>query len=432
MRRDSRHNSRIRYVALICTCLYLLLTGCTENRTTIERNISSNKRVGAILDSDNSGGFASVHRPMQFIFPRDHGSHPAYKQERWQFSGNVATGNGNQLGYQLTIQRVGLSADSGQIPDKSAKGKTPSGNKSRAQWRSTHLFLATLSITDADNDTFYQTEKISRHALGLAGIDIVKTASTISEILADEKQQHGSFAFNIDNWKVTSSSDEIFPLNIAVAQDGMELDLTLYPSKDLKLQGDAGLSQMGPEMGNASYYYSINRMKTTGKITIDKLAHHIKGDSWYEHEWGTDITGKGVAGVDHYNLQFSDGRDFTFYRIHDRENQMDSLSRGFMVFPNGNHENVKQTDIEFEVISEWTSPVSHIRYPISWNIRIPKYRLTIHTTPLVKQQEINQSRTYWEGVVRVAGYQNVSTTTLKTINGYGHVRLMGYKSADLN
>lgn len=430
-----RHNNSATIYFVLCSVMFsaLITSSCTKSQTYPQRNLSSDKRVGKIIDTDTSGGFASVHRPREFVFPKDHGAHPDYKLERWQFSGNVATGNDNQIGYQLTIQRVGLTADSALIQSKDSKtGNNTKGGSTESQWRSNNLYLATLSITDANNDEFYQTEKISRQALGLTSIDIVKTANTINEILSDEETQHASFNFNIDNWKVASISDEIFPLHIMLGQDGLELDLTLYPSKDIKLQGDAGLSQMGEEMGNASYYYSINRLKTNGKITINGLAHRIKGDSWYEHEWGTNITGANIQGVDHYILQLSDGRDFTFYRIRDRDNNTHPLSRGIMVFPNGNHENVRQSEIEFEMISAWTSPVSHIRYPLSWNIRIPKYRLSVHTTPLVKEQEINQSRTYWEGALRVAGFQNVSSTTLKTINGYGYMRLMGYHAEDKN
>ena len=417
-------------------CLYLTMflsltfVSCSEYNTSSEHNISSQQRVGALLDSDNSGGFASVHRAKEFSFPKDHGAHPDYRQERWQFSGNVVTGSGNQLGYELSIQRVGLSATTPPTAEKPpSTGKGTSGNTKQSQWRSKHLYLATLSITDSNKDRFYQTEKSSRQALDMAGVHIVKATSTINDILGDEQSQRGTFAFNIDNWTVTSTSNEIFPLQIQVDHDDMALDLTIYPSKDIKLYGDTGLSQMGPDLGNASYYYGFNRLKTTGKITLNGLAQRIKGDSWYEHEWGTDITGSDIQGVDRYALQFSDGRDFAFYRIRDRENHTHPLSRGIMVFPNGEHENVKQTDVEFEMISEWTSPLSHIHYPISWNIRIPKYRLTIHTTPLVKEQEIHQSRTYWDGAVRVAGYQNVSSTTLKTINGYGYMQLMGYKAA---
>ena len=203
--------------------------------------------------------------------------------------------------------------------------------------------------------------------------------------------------------------------------------MTLYPSKDIKLHGEHGNSRQGEKRGNASYYYTISRLRTLGQISIHGQKHKIKGDSIFEHEWGTGIVGEKINGVDHYALLLADGREISFYRIRNEFDETHPLSRGLMIFPNGKHENIKSGEIDFIIDNEWTSARTQITYPTSWNIRIPKYRLSLHTTPLLPEQEIELSRVYWNGTVRVAGYQNVKSTTLNTINGYGFMRLTGYK-----
>ena len=62
----------------------------------------------------------------------------------------------------------------------------------------------------------------------------------------------------------------IYPtLNINAKTEHAEINLTLEAIKPFVLQGDKGLSQKGSQVGNASYYYSYTRLKTSGKIILD-------------------------------------------------------------------------------------------------------------------------------------------------------------------
>lgn len=388
------------------------LTACSDNNDTPVKPQSTSVRIAELMNDDTRGGFARVESTREFDFPVDHGRHPEFKHERWHFSGNLESLDGERYGYQFSIHRIGLT------PDTSAgsKAKNDASDDYRSTWRTSDIYLANFSITDVEDDKFYQSEKMARSTLGLAKV----------VILSDTKTGKSALEFSIDDWKVRSTSDDIFPLHIFALHNDAVIDLTVHPVKGIKLNGHYGKSQKGHDDGNASLYYSIPRLNTKGSIAVNGKVVSLEGDSWFDHEWGTSIRGSQVAGIDWYSLQLTDGRDLTFYRLRDINNKTNELSRGIMVQEDGQHENINYNDIYFHASKYWTSPVSNITYPVSWDIRVPKFRLNLHLTPLIDHQEINLAQTYWEGAMRIAGYQKGSSTALNTVNGYGYVRLTGY------
>jgi predicted secreted hydrolase len=73
-----------------------------------------------------------------FSFPRDHFAHEPYRLEWWYYTGNVETGEGRRLGYQLTFFRVGVAF----------KPENPS------RWAIRDLHLAHFAISDVSHESF--------------------------------------------------------------------------------------------------------------------------------------------------------------------------------------------------------------------------------------------------------------------------------------
>jgi predicted secreted hydrolase len=403
----------------------LVLAACTEQDRNPAWQKSTDTRMLELTRYDTRGGFARVQSARDFRFPQDHGSHPRYKHERWQFSGNLHATDGRQFAYQFTLRRIGLTAEPVSLRISKIVGKAAAFDTSH--WRSRHLYLASLSLTDIDNNKFYQFEKTERGTLGLADV-------TLNE---DTSSSQRGLAMSIDNWAVTSTSDTVFPLHLFIVQKDRDhqqdivMDMVVDPDRDIQSIGRQGVRQQGKEAGNASYSYSITRLSTSGSIAIGKQVYATEGESWFDHEWGTAAMGHGIKGSDWFALQFSDGRELGFYHLRDQRGATNRWSRGIIVFDNDHHENIRYNDIEFQNTNAWTSQQTGITYPVSWKLRIPKYHLVLHVTPLIPDQEIIQGQNYWEGAVRVAGYQNAGAAKLQTINGYGYIRLAGYDSRDM-
>ena len=80
-----------------------------------------------------------------------------------------------------------------------------------------------------------------------------------------------------------------------------------------------GLSQKGSEPGNASYYYSVTRLDTSGTITLNGTEINVQGLSWLDREWSTSALGEGLQGWDWFSLQLDDGRDLMLYHLRQKE-----------------------------------------------------------------------------------------------------------------
>lgn len=349
---------------------------------------SQNGTVTEYLSGEAAEGFALVTEPNAIEFPRDFGPHEEYQTEWWYYTGNLQTADGRDFGYQFTIFRRGLTPGTLETAEASA-------------WRSNQIYFAHFALSDIANEDFYDFEKFSRGAAGLAGA------------------QAEPYEVWIENWSVKEQADGTILLS--AAQDEVKLELTLTQTRPPILHGKGGLSQKGPEYGNASYYYSQIRQQTEGTVTIGENQYAVSGLSWKDHEYGTSFLSEGVIGWNWFALQFDDGSALMFAQgVNEAENNaLDSI--GTFIYPNNTTVQLSLEDVELEVLDTWTSPTSGGEYPAAWRMTIPSLNLQIMGEPLMANQELNVSTTYWEGAVRFSGTRNDAAVT-----AVGYVELTGY------
>ncbi len=345
--------------------------------------------------------FKQALEPRLFQFPQDHLAHQAYKTEWWYFSGNISTDSLNKsdksrkFAYQFTLFRFALQPEN--------------LSRENSQWRSSNIYMAHVALTDFENQQFYQQERFSRDGLSLAGVG---------------KNDHGFLQFWLNDWQIKSlQTAQLFPLILTVNNEKFALNLQLEVIKPLVLQGAQGLSQKSSK--NASYYYSYTRLASRGNITIGKKVYQVSGESWLDREWSTSSLGKDQQGWDWFALHLDDGSDLMLYQMRKKDGLKDTYSSAILVDSQGESEILQAQQFQLKVSDFWRSPVSHILYPIKWEILIPekKIKLTVSTT--VKQQEWSKaggfSFNYWEGGVEVKGIKNQ-----QAITGSGYLEMTGY------
>ena len=71
------------------------------------------------------------------------------------------------------------------------------------------------------------------------------------------------------------------------------------------------------------------------------------------------------------------------------------------------------------MLDHWQSPASGATYPSAWRFAIPSAGIDLQIKPLLPQQELRVSFTYWEGAVELQGTQS----------GYGYIEMTGYYSS---
>ncbi len=413
---------RARRAAIGLAALLLLgAAGWLLLRRPARPPVAARLSVAGALGGPAEAGFARALAPRSFAFPADHGPHPAFRTEWWYFTGNLETEEpvplfagrtallgsigygakafaprrgGRRFGYQLTFFRNALA------PRAAARA---------SRWAARQVFLAHFAVTDPGAGRFLACERFRREALGLAGARAVP------------------FRVWLDRWSAASAApaaaavgDQTFPLRLRAAAEDVALDLTLASGKPPVLQGERGLSRKGSAPGQASYYYSLTRLPTTGRLRLDGRTWAVRGASWMDREWSTSSLSPGQVGWDWLALQLADGRELMLYRLRLRGGGADPASGGALVARDGTATILGLDDAAVEVLATWESPAGG-RYPARWRVRVPAVGLDLVVRPLLADQEHRGTFRYWEGAVEAAG-----TSRGTPAGGRGYVELTGY------
>ncbi len=345
----------------------------------------------ALGDIGDSTGFARALAPRPFSFPTDHGPHLDFQTEWWYYTGNLTTGGGGHVGYQLTIFRRGLSP--GSVARSSDLG-------------SNQVYFAHLAFTDVAAGTHTAAERFSRAALDLAGAS-------------------GSpYRAWLEDWRVDSRAPDGSVVHLAASSGPQSLDLNLSAARPIVAHGDHGLSPKSEEPGNASYYLSYTRLATTGTVMLAAGQAAVTGQSWFDHEWSTTALGPGAVGWDWFSLQLSDGRDLMLFQIRKSDGTLEPVSSGTLVAPDGSTRRLAAGDFAVDVLDRWHSPTSGAVYPSHWRLSVPSAQLALDIVPWLADQENRLSFAYWEGAVRLTG-----SSSGASVSGNGYVEMTGYATS---
>jgi predicted secreted hydrolase len=147
--------------------------------------------------------YARVVAGTALVFPRDHGSHPAFRTEWWYITGWLRTPDGKEVGVQVTFFR-------------SRPGVAESLNSAFAP---TQLLFAHAALADPERRRLRHDQRAARSGFGLAEADETTTA------------------VHIDDWSLRLEADVYYA---DISGRDFVLKLALRSTQALLLQGDAG------------------------------------------------------------------------------------------------------------------------------------------------------------------------------------------------
>ncbi|MEO6711389.1 MAG: carotenoid 1,2-hydratase, partial [Planctomycetota bacterium] len=245
--------------------------------------------VASLLGANTGEGFQRAEAPREFAFPRDHAAHEGFKTEWWYFTGNLRAESGRRFGYQLTFFRSALA---GKAPQRSST------------FAADHVWMAHLALSDIEGKDFTSFERFGRESGAIAGA----SADPVSVWLKD--------------WRCDFSPDGL-PIRLVAREGKLAIELSLRSAKPVVLQGDRGLSQKSAGAGNASYYYSLTRLETTGAVRVGDTSFEVRGLSWMDREWSSGELGQEQIGWDWFALQLDDGSELMWYRLRHADGSLD-------------------------------------------------------------------------------------------------------------
>jgi len=379
----------MKRILIVVGILTLGVVGVVAARSNAAPEPSPSRIVAGSAGSID--GYARVEGPRELVFPQDAGPHNEYQTEWWYYTGNLETAEGRHFGYQLTFFRRAL------LPEDQQKARA-------SDLAADQIYFAHFALTDVSSGGFHAFERFSRGAGGLAGAEA------------------SPYRVWLEDWQVTQADDGMYSLH--AEQDGFSVSIDFVDGKGPVLQGDQGYSPKGPNPGNASIYYSLTRLESSGNIVVDGRTYEVSGLSWMDHEFSTSALGSGQVGWDWFSIQLDDGSELMVFQLRRDDGSIDPYSGGTYIAPDGTVTSLKQEDFSLESRGTWRSPHSGGVYPGGWSVSVPSLGLTLRVEPYLADQELNVSFAYWEGAVRITGEQNG-----KPIGGSGYLEMTGYAAS---
>jgi len=329
--------------------------------------------------------YPAVERGTALAFPRDHGSHPAFRTEWWYVTGWVRDARGRDFGIQVTFfrSRPGVAEESGST------------------FAPTELLFAHAAVADPALGRLRRDERAARAGFGLA-----QASQSTTDVA-------------IGDWSLRLAGDR-YATRI-VARD-FALDLAFVPQSPLLLQGEHGVSRKGPRDAQASFYYSRPQLATSGTLTVGNDAIAVRGIAWLDHEWSSEYLAGEARGWDWAGINFDDGAALMAFVIRGKD-ETAYWAGGAMQDPAGNVRVLGRDDVRFTPHARWRSPRTNVEYPIA--MRLEAGGATYELVPLMEDQELDSRASvgtiYWEGAVR-------ATRDTRAV-GRGYLELTGYGGA---
>jgi predicted secreted hydrolase len=298
-------------------------------------------------------------------FPRDFGSHPEFRTERWSVTGHAKSGD-REFGFEVAFFRSRAGEAQGVKSKLAAK----------------QLIFAQGAITDVQSKKLLQDQRVARD-----GVDIAIASTTDTDI-------------QVKDWSLKRSASG-YAVQLAGSDKGnaFKLALTLKPVQKVLLQGVDGLSQKGPDDKHASYYYSEPQLKTEGVISVGGKDLAVQGTAWLDHEWSEEPSAPEVVGLDWIGINMFDGGALTAFRLREA-NGRSFWGGGSLRAPDGRSFPFTPNAAKFSVESTWKSPLSQAVYPVEWTVRMPTEFYTVKA--VIHNQELDcrasTGAIYWEGL----------------------------------
>ena len=328
--------------------------------------------------------FRTAQPGYAFLFPRDHGAHPAFATEWWYFTGHLWSADGaRRYGYQLTFFREGLAAESW---------------RGSPAWRSDQIHLAHAALTDVAAGTFAFDQRLNREGLPAAAAE-------------------GRLDLRNAGWSAKMAAHGGVHLTFTVGAADLELDLD--PAGPPVVFGQDGIVRKGDAAGAASHYVTFPRLATHGRLTGAR-SEDLHGVSWMDHEFSSGQLAPDQVGWDWAGIQLRDGRSLMAYRLRRADGSQDPWSLVSEVDASGRLARAART-FTLTGTGSWRSPASGAVYPLPLRLEALGGSWTLE--PLVKDQELRTRSgtaiTYWEGACRVLDGQGLEA-------GDAYVELTGY------
>ncbi|MDP2007875.1 MAG: lipocalin family protein [Rubrivivax sp.] len=327
-------------------------------------------------------------------FPQDHGAHLATRTEWWYATGWLGSETAPTHGFQITFfrSRTGLAR----------------GNSSR--FAAKQLLFAHAAIT-----ALTPAEASSAH-----GHDQRIVRWNGAPDVATGHAAVGRGVVQLGGWSLV---DEGTAWRARTPGRELGMDLSLTRTQPLLLQGQAGHSRKGPELRQASHYYSEPQLAARGRVVLAGREAQGSGRAWMDHEWSDEILAADAVGWDWIGINLFDGSALTAFVLR-RADGSTLWAGGSFRAAGAAPRPFGADEVRFTAGRRWRSPATAASYPVEWQVHSPAGRHTVRA--LADAQELDSrgstGTVYWEGLSELLDAQGRRV-------GLGYLEMTGYTAA---
>jgi predicted secreted hydrolase len=306
----------------------------------------------AALAAAGAAAATSLPTLRPVVLPRDHGAHPAFQIEWWYTAGTVADQRGRDYFWFATV------------------------------WSGMGFLAARVNVVDLRADQIV----LSREYVGTRPPTSGQTAIDVDGF--DLRwRPHGK----LGTWSVDAP----------VTGTG-RLQLSLTPVQPYVLNGPEGIVREGP--GATSAYYSDPRLAARGTLVLDGRSSRLRGQGWFDHQWGNFVTNSASWHWNWFACQLNDGSDLMLYQFIDPAGRPTGVQDGTFVSSRDAVRHPRQfTVVPLGPVIRPSGATG--RYPLDWRLIVPSARLDITLRARARNQFIaNQYLPgFWEGAAAITG-----------------------------
>lgn len=323
-------------------------------------------------------GFDRLERPWELALPADHGLHAEAHTELWQVSAHLADEEGQPVGVQFLLFRIGLAG--------------PEASPPTSPWEARELYRGHVVLVEAADAASVAQERFARGMAGLAGYDANRGEMRLDTWSLDVPVQAES-----GQWTLNTGPGDI------------QVALNLTPEKTpLRVEGDAL-----PFRG-----YAFSRLRAEGTVGSQADQRSVSGSVWFEHLWGElPIPGGTPVASDRLQVQLDDGSELSVIRSRRLDGTGTPTVEALLIDAQGTVVAFDGDAAQLEPTRRWQG--AKAAWPVDWELRLGELQLAI--TPVMEAQEHDFMVRVWSGLVRAQGQRGD-----RPVSGLGTLQLTGY------
>ena len=188
------------------------------------------------------------------------------------------------------------------------------------------------------------------------------------------------------------------------------------------MQGEAGFSRKGPELAQASHYYSQPQLAVTGRVHVQGRARNVTGTAWLDHEWSESLLHPEAVGWDWIGMNLDSGAALTAFRLRRADGSSLWMGGSWRASAHAAPQVFGPQSCQWVALRHWLSPASQARYPVQWRVDTPAGSFEVRA--LLDAQELDSRRStgtvYWEGLSEL-----LDTRSGQRV-GRGYLEMTGY------